>query len=220
MKLVFYSGGDHFKNRELDYALLSLVRKNIQITYIPYCSEEAEESFQHFKWYYRKYHLKRFLLFQVDQSFTQRMLKQVLKSDMIYLSGGNTYYFLKHLRRSGMTGHLRNFVKNGGILAGSSAGSIIMTPNIHMAALPSFDCDDNEVNLKRLKSLNLVKFEFSPHYRKSKRYDAELRIYSKKLDYPVYACTDGSGIVINGKSRTFVGHVIGFFKGRKCSITS
>lgn len=220
MKLIFYSGGDHYKNRSLDHALLGLLsRKNIQMTYIPYSSEDAKESFGQFRWYFNKYRVRKYRCFQVDQSFLKRDLKGVLKSDIIYLSGGNTYYFLKSLRRSGLIHHLREYVKKGGVLAGTSAGAIMMTPNINTASLPSFDTDDNEVNLRNLKSLNLVKFEFSPHYRRSKRYDAEMKSYSKKLDYPVYACTDGSGIVINDNQRTFVGNVVAFIKGQKLNLT-
>jgi dipeptidase E len=58
---------------------------------------------------------------------------------------------------------LKKFIQDGGILTGLSAGAIMMTETIEMAGYPPFDCDENEDNLKNLKSLNLVDFYFFPH---------------------------------------------------------
>ena len=86
----------------------------------------------------------------------------LLASDVIYLSGGNTYYFLHHLRRSGPIPVLREFVARGGVLAGLSAGAILMTPHIGLAGYPSFDRDENDVGLRNEASLALVDFALPP----------------------------------------------------------
>lgn len=61
---------------------------------------------------------------------------------MVYLSGGNTFHYPLHLRRSGLIHALRDFADRGGVLAGLSAGAILATPHIGLAAHPDFDRDE------------------------------------------------------------------------------
>jgi dipeptidase E len=219
MKLVFYGGGDDLDNRSLDKELLSLSEsKKPQITYIPSCSYENDLDFIDFVKQYKKFNVKRFLYFPIDMPSDKVMLKEALRSDIIHLSGGNTYYFLKHLRTSGLIKELKKFVQRGGILTGLSAGAIIMTPNIQTAGMPDFDKDENDENMKNFASMNLVPFEFFPHYRNSKRYDNELIKYSKKIKNPLYACPDGSGIIVTEDAMSFVGKAYCFYKGKKIAI--
>ena len=92
------------------------------------------------------------------------------RSDIVYLAGGNTYYFLDHLRRSGLLDELALFARRGGVVAGLSAGALILTPHIGLAGYPAFDRDENTVGLGRsgCRGLGLVGFEFFPHYRRSR----------------------------------------------------
>ena len=64
-------------------------------------------------------------------------LSELLKSDLIFLGGGNTFYFLKHLKSTGLIDELKTFAANGGVLCGLSAGAIIMTPHVHTASFPT-----------------------------------------------------------------------------------
>ena len=215
MKLVFYSGGHDFENNILDKTLIKLAGKNPQITYIPSCSYLCDQDFREFVDQYEKYHIHNIINFPIDIEFTEVLKEEVFKSDIIHLSGGNTYYFLKHLRRTGMLGELKKFAKRGGILTGLSAGAIIMTKSIETAGFPEFDRDDNDENIKNLKAMGLVNFEFFPHYKNSKRYDKEITEYSKSTDRPLYACPDGSGIVVDNDMIKFIGKAYCFHQGRK-----
>ena len=84
-----------------------------------------------------------------------------MDSDLVYLDGGNTYYFLWHLKKTGLFRLLQDYVSEGGVLAGCSAGGIIMTPDIRTAGFPNFDKDDNYVGLRDTEGLGVVGFEFS-----------------------------------------------------------
>ena len=117
-----------------------------------------------------------------------------------------------------MLAKLRQFVRLGGVLTGMSAGGILMNPTIASAGYPSFDKDANEENIKNLNALNLVKFEFYPHYRNSPRYDRHLSDRSKNISHPVYACPDEGGIAIEEDKMTFVGRCGIFFQGKKYSL--
>lgn len=218
MKLVFFSGGHDFENIQLDNGLIELVEnKNPQISYIPSCSYLCDQDFQEFIKQYSKHGIHNIINFPIDIPFTEVLKREVLKSDIIHLSGGNTYYFLKYLRKSGMLQDLKRFVKNGGILTGLSAGAIIMTKSIETAGFPDFDKDENDERLRNFSGMGLVNFEFFPHYKNSKRYDREILEYSKKSVNPLYACPDGSGIIVKNDEIRFIGKTFCFYKGKKIS---
>ncbi len=219
MKLVFYSGGHDFENKKLDENLLALVgKKDPRIAFIPSCSYLCDQDFQDFVKRYDKFNIHNLINFPIDIPFTEVLKKEVFNSDIIHLDGGNTYYFIKHLRKTKLLKELKEFIKSGGILTGLSAGAIIMTRSIDTAGFPHFDCDDNDENLTNLKGMNLVSFEFFPHYRNSKRYDEDLIIHSQKLDHPIYACPDGSGIIVQDHEIRFVGKTYCFHRGKKFSV--
>lgn len=219
VNLVLYSGGFEKENISLDLQAIKLTGKESpSITYIPSCSYDSEVEFTEFIKHYRELGISRFIHFPVDVMYDETIKKEAFTSDIIHLSGGNTYYFLKHLRRKGMLRELKDFVQRGGVLTGLSAGAILMTPNIETAGFPYFDKDDNEENISNLKAMNLVNFEFFPHYKNSLRYDQELLAHSKKLSRPIYACPDGSGIVVKKESLKFQGKCFCFYHGKKMRI--
>lgn len=221
MNLVFYSGGFEEENLLLDKAFIKLINKpNPLITFIPSSSYDSEIEFREFVKHYSKFKITRFIHFPVDRPFDQILFKEVLKSDVIHMAGGNTFYFLDTLRKSKMLPALKEFAKRGGILTGLSAGAIMMTENIEMAGYPEFDRDDNEINLKNLSSLNLVDFFFFPHFKNSRRYDEVFKNYTKKSKKTIYACPDGAGIIINNGVMDFIGTCYAFTKGHRLTIKS
>jgi dipeptidase E len=215
-RLVFYSGGQNKSNNFLHERLADLKGKRARsLTYIPFSHENGEYYFKRIKKRYSRYGIKKFRYFPVDSDFLAKEMREALKSDIIYLAGGNTYYFLKHLRESGFLKRLEKFVKRGGVLAGLSAGAIIMTPHIHMAGYPEHEGDINEVRLKNFHALNLVEFEFLPHYSASaKTHQAMLR-YSRRSKLPIVACPDGSGVVIDGDKTEFIGLAYIYYRGHR-----
>ena len=220
MKLVFYGGGSYEDNKDLNERCLSLMgKKNPLATYIPAYSYGAEDDFKEFIRAFRFYRVRRFLYFPVDQAFDRILLRAVLKSDMIHLSGGDTYYFLKHLKKSGVFHHLKVFVKRGGLLTGLSAGGIVMCPDITPAGYPEFDRDDNEEGLTNLVGMNLARFEFFPHYKNSPRYEEELLRQSKKTAFPLLGVPDYNGLVVDGHRMEFFGRVHCFLDGKKGRLT-
>lgn len=220
VKLVMYSGGQLAANRQLHQGLMDLVgpKRKIRMTYIPYCHEGAAVYYSRFQRRYRGFGATDFHYLAPDQPITDQSLQKALSSDVIYLAGGNTFYFLKHLRKTGLLKRFKSFAQNGGVLAGLSAGAIILTPNIEMAHFPPYEVDDNDVGLKNLKGMNLVNFEFYPHYVNSKRMNEAMLMYSLISKYPVVACADGHGLIIDGNKRSFLGPANVFFKGKKLSL--
>jgi len=219
MKLVLYSGGDGKDNYHLDLNFIKLLNnKNPVITFFPSSSYLSEVEFREFVRHYSQFGIKRFIHFPVDVNFDKVLLEEVLKSDAIHLGGGNTFYFLKHLRKAKLLTPLKKFVEQGNVLTGLSAGAIMMTQDIFMANYPEFDRDENSVHLKNLKSIGLLDFQFFPHYRNSTRYEKAFLKLSKEDPRPIIACPDGSGVVIENESTKFVGKTFIFTQGKKLII--
>lgn len=221
MKLVLYSGGSEAENRFLNQRAIDLTKTEVpKITLIPSSSYDAEDDYRFFVEEFSRLGVQRFMLFCIDTPYTKTVLKEVLKSDLIFLGGGNTFYFLKHLKKAGMFAHFSTFLKRGGVLCGLSAGAIVLTPHVHTATFPHFDRDENPWDMKNLSAMRFVNFEFFPHYKNSKRYDAELIHHSKKSKLPLYACTDGGGIVIEDNQISFCGKSYQFYQGKKVTVTN
>ncbi len=219
MKLVLYSGGDEKDNVHLDKAFIELIgKKNPVVAFIPSSSYLSEQEFKTFVRHYSKFRITRFIHFPIDVPFDRILFQEVMRSDAIHMAGGNTFYFLNSLRKAKLLPELKKFVARGGVLTGLSAGAILMTENIDMAAYPEFDRDENQVNISNLSSLNLVDFLFFPHFKNSARYDKVFKSYTKLHQKVIYACPDGAGLVVNEEELRFIGRCYAFSNGHKFPI--
>ncbi|HSE29810.1 MAG TPA: Type 1 glutamine amidotransferase-like domain-containing protein [Candidatus Saccharimonadales bacterium] len=116
------------------------------------------------------------------------------KSDIIFVSGGNTFHLLKQTRDSGFGEWLKQNIDRK-IYVGSSAGSILATPSI---AAASVDHGDRNIpGLKDLTGLNLVDFELSPHT-PTEVSDKGNREYAATIANKLYGINDQSAILVSG----------------------
>ena len=94
---------------------------------------------------------------------TKTAIRQEVKmADVIYFSGGNTFYLLQQLQLTQSAGIFRNAIKAGKIYIGTSAGSIVAGPDIY----PTYNLDKvkEAPRLKGYKCLGLVDFVVLPHW--------------------------------------------------------
>ncbi len=219
MNIWLFSSGDGDENEDVDQDLFKQIgSKQPLLTFIPSAEDDYEEYYDEFIDRFQRHGLCQFRMLDVDRPISNLKLKKVLQSDLIYLSGGNTYYFLKHLHDSGFMEELHKFIKRGGILAGHSAGAIIQTPHIATAGFPEDDRDDNEVGIIDLTAMGLVQFEIFPHYENSAMHNQAIRNYTRNCKNLVYAVSDGSAIHATDLKLSFYGEVYAFFNGQKISV--
>lgn len=128
--------------------------------------------------------------------------------DVILVGGGNTFYLLKYVRKSGFDKIIISLLRQGKIYFGISAGSIIAGPNIEIANWKS-NWDKNIVHLKNLSGINLVPFAVSPHFVEKDRKLLEKK--SKEIDYPIVVLNDKQAIIVCGSKVKIIG------KGKKVS---
>lgn len=109
-----------------------------------------------------------------------------------------------------MLDSLRSWALRGGILVGTSAGAILMTPTIAVDALFSGgkpeDVTDGD-------ALNLLPFEFFPHLNAHARYIAELARYSQHIGRPIVAVNDGDGVIVSDGVVECIGKPVWIFEG-------
>ena len=118
--------------------------------------------------------------------------------DVIYVCGGNTYYILDRMRKTGLDTFIKRSIKKGSIYIGVSAGSIIAGDTIEIAGWGSTG-DTNAIKLKNLEGLHLVKTAVFPHY--IQRLKNEVATFKEHVDYPVEALRDGEALIVIGNKQ-------------------
>jgi len=117
--------------------------------------------------------------------------------DLILMAGGNTFYLLDHIRKSGFDQLLPRLLNNGLIYIGSSAGSIVCCPTIESAR--KFDDPSEAPNLKNYEGLNLFNQAIIPHAQKEK-YGERIKETVKEMSQKgleVVILTDNEAVLIN-----------------------
>jgi len=138
--------------------------------------------------------------FDLSDAFTDETVAELPSYAAIYLSGGNTFTFMDMARRRGLQAILEQYLANGGVLIGASAGSIMCTPSIELAKFG----DENEVGMTDFSGFGFVDFEFHPHFTGDPVEHKRLVEYQSTHGRDVYVCKDGAGLyVTNGEIVSF-----------------
>lgn len=204
-KLILHSDQIEGKT-QIDEASLHLFDSlKPKIAYIPSQSDFERKYFNEKVKWYKQYGINDLVYFDIDKEYDTGKKDELFACDGIFLSGGNTYYFLSNLKKRNFLPFLRDYVEKGGVLIGVSAGSIIMSKTIDITTLH----DENTTGLRDYFSLGLVNFDFFPHLNWNKeKYLKDLVEYSKTSKSAIYACNDGDGIIVDDDNMQFFGEVL------------
>ena len=210
-KLVLYSDQGIRDNDKVDARLLSLINKpNPKFGYIPSCGDKERKFFYENCEYYRRLGVKDFLFFDLGDEFNPSQKDELLSCDLIHLSGGDPLSFIKNIKERDFVDVFRDFTRQGGILAGVSGGCLQLTRSV--ALYKTFIGDLDAITLDdyiRLRGLNLVDFEFLPHYNRwNEDFIDVVKRYSVKFNSVIYACRDGDGILVHDDEIEFIGNII------------
>lgn len=80
--------------------------------------------------------------------------------ELVIIGGGNTFYLLNEMRKTGFDLWLLEN-KNTKVYMGTSAGSIVMSPDISIAAIDNGD--ENTPGITDMTGLSFIDFDVSPH---------------------------------------------------------
>lgn len=113
--------------------------------------------------------------------------------DAILVSGGNTFYLLDQMRKSGFDKWLPG-VLNQKVYIGISAGSIVTGSSIDVATIEP--ADPNIPNISDLTGLNLVDFLVEPHCDGARF--ATMQKWAGTDGRPLFALDDQSAVKVDG----------------------
>jgi dipeptidase E len=123
--------------------------------------------------------------------------------DVIYLNGGNPFYLLHHLRRSGADSILRQISSEASVLVGASAGAVVLGPSI--AVVRWFDSGMDAHGVTDYQGLGMVDFIVMPHLNRwdaDPAFAAELRRFQRATPYPVIGIADNEALLVRRGSIT------------------
>lgn len=129
--------------------------------------------------------------------------KRLLSYDLIYLTGGNPFYLMYFLKKKNVRELLAEILlRDNGIIAGSSAGSIVLGTTIKLPYIFTPDLFEQKP-LDDFLGLNLVDINVCPHYDKFpvECDDIDKKIVDFENDYniSIIRLNDGEAVVwVNG----------------------
>jgi peptidase E len=151
------------------------------------------------EWKHVKYHINELRKIGIKKenikiiSLKERKVKWPEKIDVVYVRGGNTFHYMKELRRLKLTRKIRELGKKEIIYFGISAGSIIAGKRIDIAKIGK--CKDvKDVKIKNYSGLKLVNFVIFPHY--TEEDEKEIRKFEKEKKCKIVRLRDGDLVII------------------------
>lgn len=139
----------------------------------------------------------------VATASSEEIRSTLSEGDLIYVSGGNTFYLLQELKRKGADKLIQEEIEGGKPYIGESAGAMILAPSIEYVRL----MDETHVasKLASFAALGLISRYPLPHYRSfpfEEVGEKVLATYGDKL--PLVPITNDQAIIVRGGKLTIV----------------
>jgi dipeptidase E len=99
---------------------------------------------------------------EITKATSNEISKKMQDNDYIYVSGGNTFFLLQELKRTGADKIIAEQINSGKIFIGESAGSMILSPNIEY--VKGLDDCKEAPELNDYSALSIVEFYPLPHH--------------------------------------------------------
>lgn len=99
---------------------------------------------------------------EISTATPDEIEKKLTSNDIIYITGGNTFFLLQELKKSGADKIIIREVNRGKTYIGESAGAIVTSQNIEY--VKGMDSVKKAPYLESFAGLGLVEFYTVPHY--------------------------------------------------------
>ena len=119
---------------------------------------------------------------EISTASAEEITSKLKQNDYIYVTGGNTFFLLQEMKRTGTDQLIKEEVNSGKLYIGESAGAIVASADIEYAK--GMDSIDEAPNLESFEALGLVDFYPVPHYNNAPFQEASKKIidtYSSTL---------------------------------------
>lgn len=222
MKLILNGGGSGERIKES----LELFAREVaggKVLYVPlaWVNGKMEECINWFVGEVSKFGISNIEQILDPHDITKEKLNE---TSGVFIGGGNSYQLLKALKETQAFENLKEYVKNGGLIMGGSAGALIFGECIDTCLkdeLTIKSCnDENIVGLKDTKGFDCINgYSILPHYKKlpeqypdtQKRVDRLL-----KQGYKLICLPEETSLWINGEQTKIIGkQPAEIFNGKK-----
>lgn len=133
---------------------------------------------------------------------TQKELEKILSNkDIIFVNGGNPFYLLYWVKKSGFHKIIKRLLNKDKLYIGISAGSYICCPTIEMATWKHQD--RNKIGIKDLKALNFIPFLITAHFNE-KHYQI-INKAAQTIHYAIVVLTDAQAVLVENDKVKVVG---------------
>lgn len=124
------------------------------------------------------------------------------ETDVIYFTGGNSFFLIDQLRKTGVDKLLKKELKKGKLMIGESAGSVICALSISYIEI----MDEKPEDYSQIddNGLNLIDFYVLPHYLTSPFKKITATILKKFSDLKICPINNHQAIMVNGKESKII----------------
>jgi len=130
-------------------------------------------------------------------------IKEFLEdSDVIYFTGGNSFFLIDQLRKTGVDVFLKQELKKDKLYIGESAGAIVCAPTI--SYIEKMDPIPVDYSQNDYMGLNLIDFYVIPHYLTAPFKKVTEQIMNTYLDLDIKAINNLQAIIIKDAKREVI----------------
>jgi len=142
-----------------------------------------------------------FLYIDNSKDDASEELAKLRRANILLITGGNACVLLRNVRKSGLDQAIKDFAqKDHYVVAGYSAGAMLLTPTVQLAAFELWRQENKEVGLTTFDALHLVDFEVFPHYDETAKEMFDR--YTRITPYTVKPIADDECICIDVKENS------------------
>ncbi len=204
MKIFICGGGDGVQTVMANNKLNQVIDHTKPLLYIPLAMESNmyDSCYIWIKNELKNVNIPKIEMVRSANEILERNLNQY---SAIFIGGGNTFKLLYDLKTSGAFNQIQEFISNGGVVFGGSAGAIIFGKNLKSCALD----DENNVNLKDISGFNILNgYSLLCHYtNRSKEDDEKSKKYllGLSMEEKIIALPEENTIYIDDDNWEFIG---------------
>lgn len=101
-------------------------------------------------------------ILEVTEHSSEEIENKITSNNYIYVSGGNTFFLYKELKKKKVDEMIKNHILKGKLYIGESAGTMILSPNIKYVKL--MDNEKKGIMDNNYDALNIIDFYPVPHF--------------------------------------------------------
>lgn len=139
---------------------------------------------------------------QIDvlTDLSSKDIERDISESGIYIGGGNAVRLLTQIRESGFDRRLVDFIKNGGVVYGGSAGAIILGKDIRTAP------ETKNVVLESYNGLGVLNgYSVTCHYDRTENSKMNYLVVSQQINSPIIAITEKGGVIVQNNQIDIIG---------------